>query len=332
MAAPEHAHAENLATVVEVNPAGGQEGRVQDQLIFSDEVAEVLQDKPKKGRRSRKPPRVPISDEVIPSSETGASASGTAHEQGEGSLSEKQKKKRSRRSASVGRIQSPGRADLIVGIEETVIDDSKTAAWFANIQYYGHRGPLTEALVSDPNFRLARKLYHRGEVSRKSCSDAQAQRGIEVEHMKSVETELQAYRQKCGEAEQLAIQETMRTFCQQVSRNIDRAKEKIKALGGNPNIEFARIFREAPDSFDAEVARAESWLPNVAGGDVEFNSLFVGLDSDLFISPISSDLGTARDNGSLETLAADVRVRTLDGSMTGEIGEDHDDEYINIDD
>ncbi|KFK22936.1 hypothetical protein AALP_AAs67493U000100 [Arabis alpina] len=221
--------------------------------------------------------------------------------------------------------------------------------------------------------RLARKLYDRGELSRKSCSDAQTRLGIKMEHRKSVESELQAYQQRCVEAEGRAVEEsakasilqrqlgderisiasrikratkaTMRTLATKFQGKIDRAKEKIRTLGGNPkkklvqltqveaNIEFARILREAPDSFDAEVARTEAWLPNVAGGDVEFDSLFAGLDSDLVISPISSDSsGTAQDNVPLETLATDVGVRTFDGSMTNELGVNDDDEYVDIED
>ncbi|KFK24218.1 hypothetical protein AALP_AAs51720U000200 [Arabis alpina] len=195
-----------------------------------------------------------------------------------------------------------------------------------------------------------------------------------MEHRKSVESELQAYQQRCVEAEERAVEESakasilqrqladektgitsrikrvtkaaMRTFATKFQGKIDRAKEKIRTLGGNPkkklvqlaqveaNIEFARILREAPDSFDAEVAKTEVWLPNVAGGDVEFDGLFAGLDSDLVISPISSDSsGTARDNVSLETLATDVGVRAFNGSMTDELGVNHDDdEYVNIDD
>ncbi|KFK23510.1 hypothetical protein AALP_AAs69829U000100 [Arabis alpina] len=292
MAAQERAQAENLAAGVETNPVGGQEG---------------------------------------------ASASGAALEQDGGSHSARRHKKRSRRSSSVGQVQSPVRAVLTDGISESVIDDSKTAAWFANIQYHGSDGPLPAELVADPDFglmsrhgsrhfaaanRLARKLYDRGELSRKSCSDAQTRLGIEMEHRKTA----------------------MRTFASKFQGKIDRAKEKIRTLGGNPkkklvqlaqveaNIEFARILREAPDSFDAEVARTEAWLPNVAGGDVEFDSLFAGLDSDLVISHISSDSsGTARNNVSLETLATDVGVRAFDGSMIDELGVNHDDdEYVNI--
>ncbi|KFK23675.1 hypothetical protein AALP_AAs60179U000100 [Arabis alpina] len=307
--------------------------------------------------RSKKPPRVPVSDGVIPSSDAGASTSGTDLEQDEESLSARRKKKRSRRSSSFGRVPSPIRAILTDGISESVIDDSKTAAWFANIQYHGHDGPLPAELVTDPDFRLmsrhgsrhfaaanrlARKLYDRGELSRKSCSDAQTRLGIEMDHRKSVESELQAYQRRIKRATKAA----MRTFATKFQGKIDRAKEKIKALGGNPkkklvqlaqveaNIEFARILREAPDSSDAKAAKAEAWLPNVAGGDVEFDCLFAGLDSDLVISSISSDSsGTARDNVSLETLAADVGVRAFDGSMTDELGVNHDDdEYVNIDD
>ncbi|KFK29614.1 hypothetical protein AALP_AA7G156800 [Arabis alpina] len=294
----------NLTADVETNPAGGQEGGVHDQPIISDEIGEVPQEKTKKSRRSKKPPRVPVSDGIIPSSGAEASASGTALEQGE----------------------------------------------------------------------LARKLYHRGEVARKSCSDAQTRLGIEMEHRKSVESELQAYQRKCVEAEECAIEESakpstlqrqladektgiasrirhatkaaMRTYTTRFQGKIDRAKEKIKALSGNPkkklvqlaqveaNIAFARILHEAPDSFDTEAAKAEAWLPNVAGGDVEFDSLFAGLDSDLVISPISFDSsGTVQDNVSLETLAADVGVRGFDGSMMGELGMNYDDdEYVNIDD
>ncbi|KFK25689.1 hypothetical protein AALP_AA8G146300 [Arabis alpina] len=387
MAAQERAQAENLAAGVETNPVGGQEDVFEVQPVVSGEISEVPQEKPKKSRRSKKPPRVPVSDGVIPSSEAGASASGTALEQDGGSHNTRRHKKRSRRSSSVGQVQSPVRAVLTDGISESVIDDSKTAAWFANIQYHDSDGPLPAELVADPDFglmsrhgsrhfaaanRLARKLYDRGELSRKSCSDAQTRLGIEMEHRKSVESELQAYQRRCVEAEERAVEESakasilqrqladektgiasrikratkaaMRTLATKFQGKIDRAKEKIRTLGGNPkrklvqlaqvetNIEFARILREALDSFDAEVARTEAWLPNVAGGDVEFDSLFVGLDSDLVISPISSgSSGTARDDVSLETLAMDVGVRAFDGSMTDELGVNRDDdEYVNI--
>ncbi|KFK22403.1 hypothetical protein AALP_AAs69127U000100 [Arabis alpina] len=387
MAAQERAQAENLAAGVETNPAGGQEGGVQDQPIVSGEVSEVPQEKLKKSRRSKKPPRVPVPDGIIPSSEAGASASGTALEQDGESHSSRRKKKRSRRSSSVGQVQSPVRTVLTDGISESVIDDLKTAAWFANIQYHDSDGPLPAELIADPDFglmsrhgsrhfaaanRLARKLYDRGELSRKSCSDAQTRLGIEMEHIKSVESELQAYQRRCVEAEERALEESaktsilqrqladektgiasrikratkaaMRTLATKFQGKIDRANEKIRTLGGNPkkklvqlaqveaNIEFARIRCEAPDSFDAEVARTEAWLPNVAGGDVEFDSLFAGLDSDLVISPISSDSsGTARDDVSLETLAMDVGVRAFDGSMTDELRVNcDDDEYVNI--
>ncbi|KFK22728.1 hypothetical protein AALP_AAs62920U000600 [Arabis alpina] len=332
MAAQERAQAENLAAGVETNPAGGQEGGVQDQPIFSGEIFEVPQEKLKKSRRSKKPPRVPVSDGVIPSSEAGASASGTALEQDGESHSARQKKKRSRRSSSIGQVHSPVRAVLTDGISESVIDDSKTAAWFANIQYHGNDGPLPAELVADPDFGLMSR--HGSKVSPEAlrswrafqeivlrCSDAQTRLGIEMEHMKSVESELQAYQRRCVEAEEGAVEEsakasilqrqladektgitsrikratkaTMRAFATKFQGNIDRAKEKIRTLGGNPkkklvqlaqveaNIEFARILREAPDSFDAEAAKTEAWLPNVAGGDVEFDSLFAGLDSDL---------------------------------------------------
>ncbi|KFK26848.1 hypothetical protein AALP_AA8G301200 [Arabis alpina] len=245
MAAQERAQAENL--MVETNPAGGQEGGVQDQPIVSGEISEVPQEKLKESRRSKKPPRVPVSDGVMPSSEAGASASDTALEQDE-----------SQRSATEKEISSE---------------------------------------------------FERWPGSEPSSA-------------------------------------AMRTFATKFQGKIDRAKEKIRTLDGNPkkklvqlaqveaNIEFARILREAPDSFDAEADKAEAWLPNVAGSDVEFDSLFAGLDSDLVISPISSDSsGTARDDVSLETLAADVGVRAFDGSMTDELGMNHDnDEYVNIDD
>ncbi|KFK31521.1 hypothetical protein AALP_AA6G123500 [Arabis alpina] len=322
MAAQECAQAENLAADVEVNPAGGQGGEIQDQPIVSDEVSEGL----------------PL--QVLLSSKTRSLSA------------------RSRRKRELIGVQALARAS-------------------------------SAALVADPDFglmsrhgsrhfaaanRLDRKLYHRGEVSRKSCSDAHTRLGIEMDHRKSVESELQAYQQRCDEAEERAVEESakasilqrqltdektgitsrikratkaaMRTFATKFQGKIDRAKGKIKALGGNPkkklvqlsqvevNIEFARILRETPDSFDAEAAKAEAWLPNVAGGDVEFDSLFTGLDSDLVISPISYDSsGTARDNVSLETLAADVGVQAFDGSMTDELGVNHDDdEYVNIDD
>ncbi|KFK22565.1 hypothetical protein AALP_AAs61958U000100 [Arabis alpina] len=163
MAAQERAQAENSAAAVEVNPAGGQGGGIQDQPIVSDEVPEVPQEKLKKSRRSKKPLRVPTSDGIIPSSGAGASASGTALEQDEESLSAKRKKKRSRRSSSVGQVHSPVCAVLTDGISESVIDDSKTAAWFANIQYHGHEGPLPAALVADPDFGLMSR--HGSRVS-----------------------------------------------------------------------------------------------------------------------------------------------------------------------
>ncbi|KFK24517.1 hypothetical protein AALP_AAs65934U000900 [Arabis alpina] len=234
------------------------------------------------------------------------------------------------------------------------------AAWFANIQYHGHEGPLPAALVSDLDFglmsrhgsrrcvaanRLVRKLYHRGEAYWQKCGEAE-QRVIQESVMAST-LQRQLDDERTGIASRIkhATKAAMRTFANKFQGKIDRAKEKIKALGGNPkkklvqlaqveaNIYFARIRCEAPDSFDAEAAITESWLPNVAGGDVELSNLFAELDSDLVISPISSDSsGTVRDNVSLETLAADVGISTLDGSMMGELGEDHDDEYVNIDD
>ncbi|KFK22313.1 hypothetical protein AALP_AAs72936U000100 [Arabis alpina] len=222
MAAQERAQDENLAAGVETNLAGGQVGGVQDQPIVSGEISEVPQEKLKKSRRSKKPPRVPVSDGVIPSSEAEASGSGTALEQDGESYSARRKKKRSRRSSSVGQVQSPVRAVLTDGISESVIDDSKTAAWFANIEYHGSDGPLPAELVADPDFglmsrhrprhfaaanRLAQKLYDRGELSRKSCSDAQTRLGIEMEHKKSVESELQAYQRRCVEAEERAVEE-----------------------------------------------------------------------------------------------------------------------------
>ncbi|KFK23903.1 hypothetical protein AALP_AAs63497U000100 [Arabis alpina] len=388
MAAQERAQAENLAVGVETNPARGQEGVVQDQPIVSGEISEVPQEKPKKSRRSKKPPRVPVSDGVIPSSEAGASASGTALEQDGESHSARRHKKRSRRSSSVGQVQSSIRAVLTDGISESVIDDSKTAAWFANIQYHGSDGPLPAELVADPDFGLMSRHGSRVSLRRREQASPEALRSWRAFQeivvrcsdsirnrngaKKSVESELQAYQRRCVEAEERAVEESakasilqrqladektgitsrikratkaaMRTFATKFQGKIDRAKEKIRDLGGNPkkklvqlaqvevNIEFARILREALDSFDAEVARTEAWLPNVAGGDVEFDSLFVGLDSDLVISPISSDSsGTARDNVSLETLATDVGVRAFDGSMTDELGVNRDDdEYVNI--
>ncbi|KFK26095.1 hypothetical protein AALP_AA8G202200 [Arabis alpina] len=347
------------------DPAGGQRGGVPDQPIVSDEISEVLQEKLKESRR----PRVPVSDGVILASEAGASASGTAMEQDEESHSARRNKKRSRRSSSVGRVPSPVRAVFTDGILESVIDDSKTAAWFANIQYHGHDGPLPAELVADPDFGL---MSRNG--SKAFLFDAQTRLRTVMDHRKSVESKLQAYQRRCVDAEERAIEESVkastlqrqlteektgitsrikrvtkaakRTFATKFQGKLDRAKEKIRALGGNPkkklvqlaqveaNIEFARILREAPDSFDAEAAKVEAWLPNVAGGDVEFDSLFAGLDSDLVISPITSDSsGAARDNVSLETLAADVGIRAFDGSMTDELGVNHDDdEYVNIDD
>ncbi|KFK32280.1 hypothetical protein AALP_AA6G221900 [Arabis alpina] len=261
MAAQERAQTENLTADVETNPAGGQEGGVQDQSIVRGEISEV----PLFPTESSPPPR-----QGLP------------------------------------------------------------------LQYFAAAN------------RLARKLYERGELSRKSCSDAQTRLGIEMDHRKSVESELQAYQRRCVEAKERAIEESakastlqrqlteekigitsrikratraaMRTLATKFQGKIDRAKENIRTLGGNPkkklvqlaqveaNIEFAKILCEASDSFDAEAAKAEAWLPNVAGG-------------------------TARDNVSLETLATDVGVRAFDGSMTDELGINHDDdEYVNIDD
>ncbi|KFK22988.1 hypothetical protein AALP_AAs42668U000200 [Arabis alpina] len=322
MAAQERAQAENLAAGVEINPAGGQEGGVQDQPIVSGEISEVPQEKPKKSRRSKKPPRVPVSDGVIPSSEAEASALGTALEQD-------------------GESHSGIKRDLV---------EVQALARFRALFYHGSDGPLPAELVADPDFglmsrhgsrhfaaanRLARKLYDRGELSRKSCSDAQTRLGIEMEHRKSVESELQAYPRRCVEAEERAVEESakasilqqqladektgiafrikratkaaMRTFATKLQGKIDRAKEKIRTLGGNPKKKLVQLAQvEAPDSFDAEVARTEAWLPNVAGGDVEFDSLFAGLDSDVVILPISSDSsGTALDN---------VGVRASDSS------------------
>ncbi|KFK31434.1 hypothetical protein AALP_AA6G111400 [Arabis alpina] len=279
-----------------MNPTGGQGGVVQDQPIVSDEISEIPQEKLKKSRRSKKPPRVPVSDRIIPSSGAGASASSTALEQ-------------------------------------------------------GFSSPIPQHFAAAN--RLAWKLYHRGAVARKSCSDAQTRLGIEMEQKKSVESELQTYQRKSVEARERAIEESaktstlqrqladektgiasrirratkaaMHTFATKFQGKIDRTKEKIKALGGNPkkklvqlaqveaNIEFTKILREAPDSIDTEAAKAEAWLPNVAGCDVEFYSLFAGFDSDLVVSPISCDSsGTARDNVLLETLAADVGGRAFD--------------------
>ncbi|KFK41498.1 hypothetical protein AALP_AA2G137700 [Arabis alpina] len=361
MAAQERAQAENLAAGVETNLAGGQEDGVQDQPIVGGEIPEVPQEKLKKSRHSKKPPRVPVSDRVIPSSEAGASASGTALEQDRESHSARRKKKRSRRSSSVGQVQSPVRAVLTDGISESVIDDSKTATWFANIQYHGSDGPLPAELVADPDFglmsrhgsrhfatanRLAWKFYDRGEAYQRRCVEAEERAAEESAKASILQRQLADEKIIITSRIKRATKAAMRTFATKFQGKIDRAKEKIRTLGGNPkkklvqlaqveaNIEFARILREAPDSFDAEVAKTEAWLPNVAGGDVEFDSLFAGLDSDLVISPISSDSsGTARDNVSLENLATDVGVRAFDGSMTDELGVNHDDdEYVNIDD
>ncbi|KFK34295.1 hypothetical protein AALP_AA5G126600 [Arabis alpina] len=348
MAAQERAQAENLADDAEMNPPGGQGGVVQDQPIISDVISEVPQEKLKKSRRSKKPPRIPVSDEVIPSSSAGASAACTAIEPGEESLSKKRKKKRSSRSSSVGRVQSPVRAVLTDGLSESVIDDSKTAAWFANIQYHGHEGPLPAALVSDPNFGLMSRHGSRSELHayQRKCVEAKDRAIEESAKASTLQRQLADEKTDITSRIRRATKAAMLTFATKFQGKIDCAKEKIKALGGNPkkklvqlaqveaNIEFARIIREAPDSLDAEAAKAKAWLPNVAGGDAEFDSLFAGLDSDLVILPISSDSsGTARDNVSLETLAADVGIRAFDGSMMGELGVNHDDdEYVNIDD
>ncbi|KFK24535.1 hypothetical protein AALP_AAs45023U000200 [Arabis alpina] len=363
MAAQERAQAENSAAGIETNPAGGQEVGVQDQPIVSGEIFEVPQEKLKKSRRSKKPQGslFPTESSPPPSQELPLQAL---------------------LSSKTGSLTALGerKKDLV---------EVRALARFRALFYHGSDGPLPAELVADPDFglmshhgsrhfaaanRLARKFYDRGELSRKSCSDAQTRLGIEMEHRKSVESELQAYQRRCVEAEgraaeesakasilqrQLAHEKTgitsrikratkavMRTFATKFQGKIDSAKEKIRTLGGNPkkklvqlaqveaNIEFSRILREAPDSFDAEVAKTKAWLPIVAGGDVEFDSLFAGLDSDLVISPISSDSsGTARDNVSLENLATDVGIRAFDGSMTDELGVNHDDdEYVNIDD
>ncbi|KFK21867.1 hypothetical protein AALP_AAs43706U000100 [Arabis alpina] len=344
MAAQERAQAENLAAGVETNPAGGQEDGVQDQPIVSGEISEVPQEKLKKSRCSKKPSRVPVSGGVIPSTEAGASASGTALEQDGESHSARRKKKRSRRSSSVGQVQSHVRAVFSDGISESVIDDSKTAAWFANIHYHGSDGPLPAELVADPDFGLMSR--HGSRAYQRRCVEAE-ERVIE-ESAKASILQRQLADEKTGITSRIkrATKAPMRSFATKFQGKIDRAKEKTRTLGANPkkklvqlaqgeaNIEFARILREAPDSFDAELAKTEAWLPNVVVGDVEFDSLFAGLDSDLVISPISSDSsGTARDNVSLETLATDVGVRAFDGSMTDELGVNHDDdEYVNIDD
>ncbi|KFK22451.1 hypothetical protein AALP_AAs51395U000100 [Arabis alpina] len=326
MATQASAQAENLTADVETIPVGGQEGGVQDQPIIIDEISEVPQEKQKKSRRSKKPPRVPVSNGVISHSDAGASASGTALEQDEESLSAKRKKKRSRRSLSVGRVQSPVRVVLIDGISESVIDDSKTAAWFTNTQYHGHEGPLPAALVADPDFGLmsrhgSRHFATANRLARKEKCGVRVEaedRAIE-ESAKASTLQRQLTDEKTGITSRIkrVTKAAMRTFATKFQGKIDRAKEKIKALGGNPkkklvqyaqveaNIEFARILREAPDSFDAEAAKAEAWLPNVVLGTMCL----------------------------LDTLVADVGVRAFDGSMTDELGVNHDDdEYVNIDD
>ncbi|KFK22075.1 hypothetical protein AALP_AAs39674U000100 [Arabis alpina] len=256
MAAQERAQAENLTADVETNPAGGQEGGVQDQPIVGGEISEVLQEKLKKSRRSKKPPRVPVSDGVIPSSEVGASASGTALEQDEESHSTRRKKKRSRRSPSVGRVPSPVRAVITDGISESVIDDSKTAAWFANIQYHGNDGPLPAELVADPDFGLMSR--HGSRAYQRRCVEAE-ERATE-ESAKASILQRQLTEEKIGITSRIkrATRAAMRTFATKFQGKIDRAKEKIRTLGGNPkkklvqlaqveaNIKFARLLREAP--------------------------------------------------------------------------------------
>ncbi|KFK25808.1 hypothetical protein AALP_AA8G163600 [Arabis alpina] len=255
MTAQERAQAENLAAGVETNPAGGQGDRVQDQPIVSGEISEVPQEKLKKSRRSKKPPRVPVPDGVIPSSEAGASASGTALEQDGESHSSRRKKKRSRRSSNVGQVQSPARAILSDGISENVIDDSKTAAWFPNIQYHGSDGPLPAELVADPDFGLMSR--HGSRAYQRRCVEAE-ERAVE-ESAKASILERQLADEKTGIASRIkrATKAAMRTFATKFQGKIDRAKEKIRTLGGNPkkklvqlaqveaNIEFARILREA---------------------------------------------------------------------------------------
>ncbi|KFK23212.1 hypothetical protein AALP_AAs44667U000100, partial [Arabis alpina] len=255
MAAQERAQAENLAAGVETNPAGGQEGGIQDQPIVSGEISEVPQEKPKKSRRSKKPPRVPVSDGVIPSSEAGASASGTALEQDGESHSARRHKNRSRRSSSVGQVQSPVRAVLTDGISESVIDDSKTAARFANIQYHGSDGPLPAELVADPDFGLMSR--HGSRAYQRRCVEAE-ERAVEESATASI-LQWQLADEKTGIASRIkrATKAAMRTLAIKFQGKIDRAKEKIRTLGGNPkkklvqlaqveaNIEFARILREA---------------------------------------------------------------------------------------
>ncbi|KFK44090.1 hypothetical protein AALP_AA1G214800 [Arabis alpina] len=254
-AAQERAQSENLAAGVETNPVGGQKDGFEVQPVVSGEISEVPQEKPKKSRRSKKPPRV----------------------------------------------QSPVRAVLTDGISESVIDDSKTAAWFANIQYHDSDGPLPAELVADPDFglmsrhgsrhfaaanRLARKLYDRGELSRKSCSDAQTRLGIKMEHRKSVESELQAYQRRCVEAEERAVEES--------------AKASI----------FQRQLADEKTGIASRIKRATKAAMRTLATKFQ---------------------GTARDDVSLETLAMDVGVRAFDGSMTDELGVNRDDdEYVNI--
>ncbi|KFK23605.1 hypothetical protein AALP_AAs62936U000100 [Arabis alpina] len=328
--------AENLAAGVETNLVGGQEDGFEVQPIVSGEISEVAQEKPKKSRRSKKPPRVPVSDGVIPSSEPRASASGTALEQDGGSHSTRRHKKRSRRSSSVGQVQSPVRAVLTDGISESVIDDSKTAAWFANIQYHDSDRPLPAELVADPDFGLMSRHGSRASPealrSWRAFQEIVLRRSDSIRNRNGAQKEcgirVAGYQRRCVEAEERAVEESakasilqrqladektglasrikratkaaMRTLATKFQGKIDRAKEKIRTLSGNPkkklvqlaqveaNIEFARILRET-------LTR------------------------------------TARDDVSLETLAMDVGVRAFDGSITDELGVNRDDdEYVNI--
>ncbi|KFK33816.1 hypothetical protein AALP_AA5G063900 [Arabis alpina] len=226
--------AENLAAGVETNPAGGQEGGVQDQPIVSGEISKVPQEKLKKSRRSKKPPRVPVSDGVIPSSEAGASASGNALEQDGESHSARRKKKRSRKSSSVGQVQSPVRAHFAA----------------AN--------------------RLARKFYDRGELSRKSCSDAQTRLGIEMEHRKSVESELQAYQRRCVEAEERAAEENAKASILQQQL----ADEKIGIT--------SRIKRTARDNVSLETLATDVGVRDFDGSMTD--ELRVNHDDDEYVN------------------------------------------------
>ncbi|KFK23364.1 hypothetical protein AALP_AAs72841U000100 [Arabis alpina] len=246
MPAQERAQAENLAAGVETNPAGGQEGGVTSRSLAVRSPRFPRRSRRKVGvqrnpqgflfpTESSPPPRQELPLQALLSSKT-------------------------------------GNLTALSGIKRDLVEVQALARFRALFHFAAAN-------------RLARKLYDRGELSRKSCSDAQTRLGIEMEHRKSVESELQAYQRRYVEAEERAVEESakasilqrqladektgiasrikratkaaMRTLATKFQGKIDRAKEKIRTLGGNPkkklvqlaqveaNIEFDRILPEA---------------------------------------------------------------------------------------